>query len=47
MENSFIIDTNDNGLSIKFKTEANIKLASVKNKEKREEAGNCFASVER
>lgn len=36
MENSFIIDSNDNGLSIKFKTEANIKLASVKNKEKRE-----------
>ena len=36
MKNYFIIDTNDNGLSIKFKTEANIKLASVKNKEKRE-----------
>lgn len=36
MENPFIIDVNDNGLSIKFKTEANIKLASVKNKEKRE-----------
>ena len=31
MENLFIIDTNDKNLSIKFKTEANIKLASVKN----------------
>lgn len=36
MENLFIINNDDKGLSIKFKTEANIKLASVENNAQRE-----------
>lgn len=35
METPFIIDNDDKGLSIKFKTEANIKLASVENDKER------------
>lgn len=36
MENSFEITSDDKGLSIKFKTEANIKLASVENEKERQ-----------
>lgn len=49
MENSFIIDNNDKGLSIKFKTEANIKLASVENEAERQylklQYQNCLTVI--
>lgn len=49
MEKTFEITSDDKGLSIKFKTEANIKLASVKNESERQylkvQYQNCLTVI--